>query len=1323
MLACGGEQELPLADLDSRSEQRESAQIVACKDETERECHVTLAQQGDVISCYVGVELCVNGVWSECTHGSLAERTVSTRALSAWRLNALTATENCDSNPCDPTCEMFEEAPEAPPPELEEIGGSIFDWKTGSLTNYPPGLVKKGLVEPCETGADCQFNTYCANPVSNECSHDLCKTGAALNSGCSSCAESVCEVDETCCEATVPACEHELCVAGTPLKAECDPCVESICEEYPACCKQSNGAWDDTCIAAVTSVCGATCGCCAGEQGHADSCYKVASTAQTWAAARTSCESLGNDWDLASIESSTENSFLYSLDADNHWLGLTEGNGIGTTSNWAWSNGDPSGSWNETTLSGLPYSSWAASEPNSSSYWKNFSYGNWKNCARMKSSGGGSWAAEECTNTYEALCEGPPLCLGEAPPPAAACSHDPCASGAALNSRCDVCAQAVCAADPTCCTNSWTASCVALVASECTAQCSCATGETSYGGHCYYTETASKTWSDARTSCQARGNGWDLVSIGNSSEKTHVNSQFSANSSQDLWLGFQESSNKWTWSNGSPSGQWKETGGGSTISYTNWTSGQPNDSGNNCAYISTGGTWYDKSCANSKDSVCEGSPVKLSSHAPVSTPGSLGTAGGGSGSVINPEWTQDCVDKVASVCDAACQADESGEGVCQPWYPGQTDTECAKPDLALGVPCDDSIPVCNHGTLEAPAGITLVHFPGNSQQYPSCTPDQSHPQMYSCTTTEPIPAGSCINVTDCPKLSGNRELMVNPSGPSHVDECSCSDNWSLYSGGECGPPTCSGGTSETTLEKRPVDIIIAVDNSGSMANVIKSVQQRINDDFAEIIQASDVDYRVIMVSRYGNVNIANYDCVGFNCIYSAAYSVCVGSPLSELTCPATAIASTPTLTNKEGYFYHHSTDIGSRDVLCKLLDAYDTSDPYPSSRTNWTPVAPSGWGAFLREEALKVFVVVTDDGISGGGGTGECAASTGLADTLAGAQKWDQTLREMAPEQFGVYSAADPDSGRNYIFHSIIGLAGNNANPPSPLAPTEPVETKCCQNNSTTSRTCPNTSSDTAGGIRYGLAYQELSRMSGGLRYPICFNSNFDDVFNAIAEDVVEVSKVSCDFALQNVESADINTATVRFQKASSSSSTELTRASSLAACGSNQWYVEDANDPSVLSLCPTTCAEAQSSSDSTISVEVGCAGSAKYDAYSFTQVYEAQCEYDQIPQWAYCSIETTTPSDTSVTLEIRSAAVEVELTSVGWRPLAVLSTANGNNTCSGPASTNCPLDIYAALGGAAPEVNQSFVEVQVTFTPDSSGTQLPEVEEWSLSYSCIDAQ
>lgn len=187
----------------------------------------------------------------------------------------------------------------------------------------------------------------------------------------------------------------------------------------------------------------------------------------------------------------------------------------------------------------------------------------------------------------------------------------------------------------------------------------------------------------------------------------------------------------------------------------------------------------------------------------------------------NSTWSQACVNQVQSVCDAKCGsgAPPPESGQCEPWLPGQTDPACSGIDLAGGIPCDQKIPVCNHGNTTAPSGIRIIHFPANSNQYPKTAPSQTHPQMQQCVTNAPIPPGQCRSF-DCPNLgNGNREIMINPpqgsSGIPQVAECSTLDNWTLFSGGTaCGPPSCAGGSE--VVQFKPVNMYVQFDKSGSM---------------------------------------------------------------------------------------------------------------------------------------------------------------------------------------------------------------------------------------------------------------------------------------------------------------------------------------------------------------------------------------------------------------------------------------------------------------------------------------------------------------------------
>ncbi|HZF47668.1 MAG TPA: hypothetical protein VE093_03400 [Polyangiaceae bacterium] len=129
---------------------------------------------------------------------------------------------------------------------------------------------------------------------------------------------------------------------------------------------------------------------------------------------------------------------------------------------------------------------------------------------------------------------------------------------------------------------------------------------------------------------------------------------------------------------------------------------------------------------------------------------------------------------------------------CVGYTPLEVDQKCPKPDITTSFACTlnnvPTVPVCNRGTVTAPAGITIYIFPGNSPQYPTCTPD-NNPGV--CQTSAPIPPGKCVNVTGCPGLVGNgtKTVMVNPQklpngmpNPTWKDECYCGNNWSVWSG-------------------------------------------------------------------------------------------------------------------------------------------------------------------------------------------------------------------------------------------------------------------------------------------------------------------------------------------------------------------------------------------------------------------------------------------------------------------------------------------------------------------------------------------------------------
>src|SRR5262249_9430267 len=110
--------------------------------------------------------------------------------------------------------------------------------------------------------------------------------------------------------------------------------------------------------------------------------------------------------------------------------------------------------------------------------------------------------------------------------------------------------------------------------------------------HCYRAVTTAKSWLDAQTDCEKWGG--DLVAITSEEEQKFVAAFVAANS----WIGDndQKTEGNFQWTSGEP---W---------SYSNWHSGEPNDSGGNedCAEIySADGTWNDALCTNALPYVCE----------------------------------------------------------------------------------------------------------------------------------------------------------------------------------------------------------------------------------------------------------------------------------------------------------------------------------------------------------------------------------------------------------------------------------------------------------------------------------------------------------------------------------------------------------------------------------------------------------------------------------------------------------------------------------------------------------------------------------------------
>lgn len=202
------------------------------------------------------------------------------------------------------------------------------------------------------------------------------------------------------------------------------------------------------------------------------------------------------------------------------------------------------------------------------------------------------------------------------------------------------------------------------------------------------------------------------------------------------------------------------------------------------------------------------------------------------------------------------------------------------------------------------------------------------PQSTPCDSAEDCPSGqpcvdafcrlSCNADEDCPSGQACREGVCRPGDDGGLDP------GPQDSGPRPDAGPCRAVSGESMAAPLPVDIIVAIDNSGSMTEEAEQVRLNINN-FASIIAESGLDYRVVLISSPDN----------------SRRGVCVDPPLG----------SGPPMceSGEEGRLLALPVTVGSRNAPDLVLRHYDDYQGIP------------GYRDFLRENSAKVFLWITDD--------------------------------------------------------------------------------------------------------------------------------------------------------------------------------------------------------------------------------------------------------------------------------------------------------------------------------------------------------------------------
>jgi hypothetical protein len=312
-----------------------------------------------------------------------------------------------------------------------------------------------------------------------------------------------------------------------------------------------------------------------------------------------------------------------------------------------------------------------------------------------------------------------------------------------------------------------------------------------------------------------------------------------------------------------------------------------------------------------------------------------------------------------------------------------------------------------------------------------------------------------------------------------------------FQGPAAKPTECAKAEAEAV--RPPVDIIVSVDQSGSMSDDIANVKANINK-LSAFLTNTGLDFRVVMIGTVG----------------TGSFDVCVSPPLGGPNCQSNG-----------NMFRTVNTNVQSTDTLDIILSTVSVQS------------GPTAWKDFLRPEALKVFVPITDD------------------NSYTTSAAFDTQLIQKGGGLFGTAGA------RNYVFYPITGAAA---------FPSESVCGGNAENN--------------------GSTYLQLAKLTNGKWFPICA-TNFAPVFEEIGKNVA--STVACTLAIPEPGGdTELDLTRVNVKVADPDGKTTDILQDSSSTCDSANGWQYDETKTKIL-LCGDACAAARGDTGTKVTVEFGC--------------------------------------------------------------------------------------------------------------------------------------
>lgn len=330
------------------------------------------------------------------------------------------------------------------------------------------------------------------------------------------------------------------------------------------------------------------------------------------------------------------------------------------------------------------------------------------------------------------------------------------------------------------------------------------------------------------------------------------------------------------------------------------------------------------------------------------------------------------------------------------------------------------------------------------------------------------------------------------------------------------PCVSASYTQSAQVERTPaIDFILIIDNSASMIEEFALIAQDLRDVFYPALAASDVDSRVLVMTR-------------------------AALPADAL-CPNNSACAGSGFDPAQGALLL-GVDVQSTDGLTKLLKHADQGDGSTSM--------PGGWSQWLRPDAQKVFIMMSDD------------------DSTLSQQRFEEELKARWSSYF-----YDAQGQRRFVWHSVVGAALEGERY---LGPDEAIVERGCSS-----------------APRAGLVYQRLSTLTRGLRFSICAQVPYAEVFDRIVSQAGAQSRIPCTLTLPRPKQSDLMLATnkvaIQLDSPRAEEPTVYTQVSDLSQCHDQGFVLEAVSDRWRVKLCEQACAAVAAQEDLVARVVAQC--------------------------------------------------------------------------------------------------------------------------------------